>query len=99
MFAAALQCLAVDRAALVNVVLQQPVRHHVGVAADGRSEVRIPGKCQAKMPQVFGAVPRLRHGAHGQLRKHSLLGLPFYLRHKPVHRLRQVLVIHVEFIA
>ena len=50
----------------VRVTHQEPVRHHIGIAADGRGEMRIVGKGQAIVPDVFRRVAGLLHGSHGQ---------------------------------
>ena len=45
---------------------EQAVDHHVGIAADRGSEVRVELECETVMADVVGAVAGLCHGAEGQ---------------------------------
>ena len=61
---------------------QQPVHHQVGIAADGRSEVRVRLGGQREVAGVVGAVARLLERPQHELAENALLGLAFDLRHQ-----------------
>ena len=75
----------VRRFAPGEVVRQQAVHHHVGIAADGRREVRVAGKRQSVVADVVGRVVGFGHGAHGHRRNGVLLGRTLDLREELVH--------------
>ena len=65
-FAQGFVLLLADRAALiVEVLREQAVHHHVGVAADRRSEVRVVVEGQTVVADVVHGVACLLHGADG----------------------------------
>ena len=62
-----------------EVTRQQAVHHHVGIAADGRREMRIVGECKAVVADVVGRVKGFCHRTHGHRRHGVLLGRTFDL--------------------
>ncbi len=62
-FAEIFVILLVYRFAAVEIVLQQTVHHHVGVAADGRGEVGVIVERKTVVPYVVRGVDGFRHGA------------------------------------
>jgi hypothetical protein len=56
------------------VLLEQPVDHQVGVAADGRGEVQVVRRGQAEVADVLGRVDGLHHRAQEQVVERALLG-------------------------
>ena len=79
--------LLFDRLAALQVVGQQPVDHHVGIAADGRGEVRVVGECQTVVADVVGRVVGLGHRTHGHRRDGILFGRALDLLEQLVHLL------------
>ena len=76
------------------------MRHHVGVATDGRREVRIPPERQPEVAQIIGAIPGFRHRSHGQLLQQVLLRLALDAVHEMVHGVGDVFrVVNVQFVA
>ena len=63
---------------------QQPVNHQVGIAADGRGEVRVRLGRQREVAGVVRAVARLLERAQHQVTEDALLGLAFDLGHQPL---------------
>ena len=64
---------------LVEVLREQAVHHHVGVAADGRGEVRVVVEGQAVVADVVHGVACLLHGADGDGLDEVLLLLALYV--------------------
>ena len=57
--------LLICRASAIQVFRQQTVHHRVGIAADGRREVRIVLECQTVVTDVVRRVLGFHHGAQG----------------------------------
>ena len=69
----------VGRLAAREVMRQQTVDHHVGVAADRRREVRVVGERQTVVSDVVGRVIGFGHRAHGHRRHGVFLRGSLYL--------------------
>ena len=65
-FAAVFVVEFVLRGGAVHIHRQQAVDHHIGIAADGRGEVRIELESQAVVPHIVGGIARAGHAAQGQ---------------------------------
>ena len=87
-FAKPFERLFVRRLAAVQVAGQQPVHHHVGIAPDGRGEVRVVGECQPVVADVVGRIVGFGHRADGHRRHGVLFGRALDLFQQFVHLFR-----------
>lgn len=78
-YAEFLEGVAVGRFASFEVAGQQPVDHHVRVAADRRGEMRVVGESEAVMTDVVGRVESLGHRTYGEVRNDVFLDASFGL--------------------
>ena len=65
--------VGLDRVSSLEITLQKPMHHQVGVAADGGGEVGVVGEGEAVVADILGAVVGLGHGADGDGVDHVLL--------------------------
>src|SRR4051812_13195552 len=57
------------------MALEDPMREHVGVAANGRGKLRVVLKREAEMPDVFSRVDCLGHASQCRSADQMLFGL------------------------
>ena len=81
------ECRLVGRLAAFEVACQQAVHHHVGIAADRRSEVGVVGEGQSVVADVVGGVVGFGHRTYGQRRDDVLFGAALDLLEELVHLL------------
>ena len=61
---------------------ENAMHHEIGIAANGRSEMRVTGRGQGEMTAILGAVARLFKGPQHEVAEDSLFGFAFDLRNQ-----------------
>ncbi len=82
--------LRIDQRLMRKHILQNPMHHQIGVAANGRGEVRIMIEGKSVMSDVLRGVYGLGHAANGEVLQNILLRFALDLGHEAVQFCRDV---------
>ena len=75
---------------------QEAVYHEIGIAADGRGEMRVVARRKTEMPEALRAVACLLHGAQGNRPDDAFLGFPLDLIEHALNVARADLAVLVD---
>ena len=86
MLALVLKFILVDAAALLGILGEKAVNHHIGITADRRCEMRVIIHCQTIVTDVLGGIDSLRHRTDGKYGEHVLLAASLHILEQTVER-------------